>query len=86
MNRFIARQVKYPRSAIKEEVEGQVLVRFIVEPDGSVTGYEVLRSLSPDCDKEALRVLRKMPRWKPGRHNGAFAAVYMTVPFLFKLN
>lgn len=85
MNRFLAGQLRYPPEALKNKTQGQVQVRFIVEPDGRISNPEIVRSLSPECDAETLRVIRKMPRWHPGRQNGAFVAVYYTIPVTFSL-
>ena len=85
LKQFLAKHIRYPKEAYKQDIEGKVVVRFIVEPDGSVTGAEVIRSLSPDCDKETLRVVGKMPLWNPGRQNGAFVAVYYQLPVTFSL-
>ncbi|WP_118972698.1 energy transducer TonB [Taibaiella koreensis] len=82
---YLAKSVRYPKSAYKKGIQGRVLARFIVEPDGSVSDPEIISSLSEDCDKETLRVIRKMPRWHPARQNNAFVAVYYTLPITFSL-
>jgi len=83
---YLAKTLHYPKSAYKKEIQGRVLARFIVEPDGSISDPEILNSLSEDCDKETLRVIRKMPRWHPARQNNAFVAVYYTLPITFSLD
>lgn len=85
-NRFLSDHLRYPKKARKKNIQGKVQVRFIVEPDGRISNPEIIHSLDPYCDKETLRVIRKMPRWHPGRQNGAFVAVYYTIPVSFKLD
>ncbi len=82
---YLAKKIRYPKNAYKNDIEGKVVVRFIVEPDGSIANPEILQSLDPECDEETLRVVRKMPMWNPGRQNGAFVAVYYTLPVTFSL-
>jgi periplasmic protein TonB len=86
LNAFLAKNLHYPKSAFKNNVEGRVIARFVVETDGSISNAEIVRSLDADCDKETLRVINKMPRWNPGRQNGVAAAVYYTLPVSFKLH
>ena len=85
LRQFLAKKIRYPKKAYKKDIEGKVVIRFIVEADGSITAPEVLHSLDPECDAETLRVIRKMPMWNPGRQNGAFVAVYYTLPVTFSL-
>jgi protein TonB len=85
LKQFLAKKIRYPKNAGKKDIEGKVVVRFIVEADGSITAPEVLQSLDPECDAETLRVVRKMPLWNPGRQHGAFVAVYYTLPVTFSL-
>jgi protein TonB len=86
LNRFLAKNLRYPKSASKNNIEGRVIARFVIETDGSISNPEIVRSLDADCDKETLRVINKMPRWNPGRQNGVAAAVYYTLPVSFKLH
>lgn len=85
LKQFLARHIRYPKSAYKNDIEGKVVVRFIVEADGSISDPEIMQALDPDCDKETLRVIRKMPKWNPGRQNGAFVATYYQLPVTFSL-
>ena len=85
LNKFIAKNLRYPKSAYSKSIEGRVVARFIVETDGSISNAEIVNSVSPDCDEETLRVINKMPKWNPGRHNGVAAACYYTLPISFKL-
>jgi protein TonB len=85
MMQWLNDNMQYPIIAQEQGIQGRVIVRFVVGPDGSVGGAEVQRSLDPSCDREALRVIRKMPKWIPGKQNGQPVAVYYTLPVLFKL-
>jgi len=75
----------YPAIAQEQNIQGRVSLRFVVKPDGSVADVEVVKGLDPSCDKEALRVLKKMPKWIPGRQNGNAVSVYYSLPVVFKL-
>jgi TonB family protein len=77
--------LKYPDASIKDSIQGRVVVRFVVRKDGSISDVEILRSLDPSCDKEAVRVIKNMPKWIPGKQNGKNVDVYFTLPILFKL-
>ena len=77
--------MKYPPIAAENGVQGRVIVQFVVEKDGSVTDVHVARSVDPSLDKEAVRVVKVMPKWIPGKQNGSAVRVKYTVPVLFKL-
>ena len=66
-------------------IEGRVTIRFVVSRTGDVTDVTVIRGLDPSCDKEAVRVVKMMPRWIPGRQKGRNVPVYYTLPVVFKL-
>lgn len=83
--RFISNNIKYPPIAAENGIEGRVVIRFVVGKDGHVSDINVLRPLDPSCDKEAIRVVKMMPKWIPGMQNGRNVAVYYTLPVLFKL-
>lgn len=83
--KFLQDNVKYPESAMKKNVQGRVIVQFVVEKDGTPTEFNVVRSVDPDLDAEALRVLQTMPKWKPGMQRGKIVRVKFTVPVSFKL-
>lgn len=85
MLKFLQENVKYPENAMKNNVQGRVIVQFVVEKDGTPTEFKVLRSVDPDLDAEALRVLQTMPKWKPGMQRGKIVRVKFTVPVSFKL-
>ena len=86
MMSFLSNNIKYPVIAQENRVEGTVTLRFVVGKDGNVRDVTILRSLDPSCDKEAVRVVKSMPKWIPGRQNGIPVAVYFTIPVKFKLN
>ena len=82
---FLKDNIQYPKAAQDKKVQGRVIVQFVVEKDGTPTEFNVLRSIDPDLDKEALRVLGEMPKWKPGMQKGQAVRVKYTVPVNFKL-
>ncbi len=86
MMKFIKKNVKYPPQAAENGVEGKVFLRFVVLPSGEIGNVEVLRSLDPTCDQEAVRVIKAMPRWIPGKQNGTAVAVYFNLPITFRLS
>ena len=86
MIEFIGRTIVYPVSALKQNLQGRVIVSFIVERDGSLSNAKVVKSVAPDMDKEALRVVKKMPRWIPGQQNGCKVKVKYTIPVTFRLD
>ena len=82
---YLGSNIKYPVVAQENGVQGRVIVGFVVEPDGSISGVNVMRSVDPSLDKEAMRVVKSMPRWKPGKQNGSAVRVKYTVPVVFRL-
>lgn len=82
---YMVKNIKYPEQAEKDGLEGRVVVKFKVETDGSIGDVTVAKSLSPVLDAEAVRVVKNMPRWTPGRENGKTVAVSMSIPIEFKL-
>jgi TonB family protein len=83
---YIAKQVKYPAEAKKAGAYGRVFIGFIVEPDGSLSDFKVLRGIGYGCDEEALRVVKSMPKWQPGMQRGKAVRVKYLVPVNFKLD
>jgi periplasmic protein TonB len=86
MYRFIRSKIHYPASARRMGLEGTVYVSFVIGRDGKVTRVEVIKGLSPDCDKEAARVIALLPGWNPGRQNDVPVMVRMTLPIKFALD
>ena len=82
---FLQSNVRYPVVAQENGVQGRVQIGFVVERDGSITDVRVVRSVDPSLDKEAMRVVKMMPRWNPGKQNGQTVRVKYTVPVLFRL-
>lgn len=85
MYKWLQDNIIYPAAASEEGVQGKVTVQFIVEKDGSITHVQVVRGKHPAFDAEAARVIRKMPRWTPGRNNGQPVRVTYHLPVQFKL-
>lgn len=83
MLRFINNERRYPSSSYKTGIEGRVMCGFIVNADGSLSHVAVVRGVTDDLDDEAVRVISKMPRWKPGKVGGETVPVYclLTIPF-----
>ena len=84
--KYIKDNLKYPADAIENQIEGRVVVKFIINKIGEVADMEVLHSLHPSCDDEAIRVIRAMPKWTPGKQDGKDVAVFFTLPIAYKLN
>jgi len=82
---YVAKNVKYPQIARETGVQGRVYVNFVVEPDGSVSNVSVLRGIGGGCDEEAIRVVKSMPKWKPGKQRGKAVRVSYMLPVNFKL-
>ncbi|MEM9985904.1 MAG: energy transducer TonB [Bacteroidota bacterium] len=82
--RFLSNQIRYPEKALRNKAEGKVYIRFIVQPDGSITDLDILRGIGFGCDEEALRVVQMMPRWVPGELGGQKVAVYSSLAIEFK--
>lgn len=83
---YLNQNIRYPAEAQENCVQGRVVVRFVVEKDGHISDVTVLRSVDPSLDKEAVRVIRNMPRWSPGKQGGEPVRVRYTVPVSFRLN
>jgi TonB family protein len=83
---FIGNELVYPKSAREKGVHGKVFVSFVVEKDGTLSEFEVLKSLTPEMDAEALRVLKLSPKWNPAQHNGQAVRQRMVMPINFMLS
>ena len=84
--KWLSDNIRYPQSAIDQNIQGRVTLRFVVKSDGKIDQVEVLRGLHPSCDKEAVRVIKMMEPWIPGKQNGNPVSVYFSLPVYFKLN
>lgn len=82
---WLSKNVKYPEIAEENGVQGLVIVRFVVERDGSITNVSIVRSVDPSLDREALRVVKSMPKWIPGKQDGRPVPVWFTLPVTFRL-
>lgn len=85
MYQWLSSNIQYPAVASEEGIQGRVVVEFVVGKDGSITNVKVLRPRHPALDKEAVRVVKSMPKWVPGRNNGQPVKVTYTLPVTFKL-
>ena len=83
--KYLADNIKYPASAVKAKKQGRVIVTFIVQKDGSVTHAKIAKSIDPELDAEALRIVKGMPKWTPGTQNGKPVSVRYMVPVKFSL-
>lgn len=82
---YLSKSVKYPQEAMEDNVQGRVIVGFIVEKDGSVSNAKIIRGVDSALDKEAIRIVMSMPKWTPGRQNGRNVRTKYNVPVNFKL-
>lgn len=83
--KWIVQNIQYPQIAKDMGIKGKVYVQFIIDKDGSVTNVEVIRGVDPSLDKEALRVVKSMPKWKPGEQRGKPVKVSFQIPINFTL-
>ena len=82
---YLMKNTKYPEQAMKEGIQGRVAVSFIVEKDGSISDVKPVLSVHPLLNKEAVRVVKSMPKWTPGKQNGKPVRVRFNLPVMFKL-
>ena len=82
---FVSKNVVYPQEAQEKGISGRVFVSFIVEKDGSVNEVKIVRGIGGGCDEEAVRVVKAMPKWKPGTDKGKAVRVNYMLPITFKL-
>ena len=83
--KWLTKNLKYPATAQQRKVQGRVVAQFVINTDGSISDLELVEKLSSDCDREALRVLRMMPRWQPGVMNAKPCRTKVCIPIVFKL-
>jgi len=83
--KWLTKNLRYPSDAQTRKIQGKVIVQFIVNKDGTTVDSKVIQSLDPSCDREALRVLRMMPKWKPGTEHGKVVRTKFCIPIVFKL-
>lgn len=82
---YLEQRIVYPKEALQKKIQGRVLITFVVQPDGQLSEISVLRGADLPLDKEAMRVIRSMPRWVPGKEKGIAVAKSVTIPITFKL-
>ena len=82
---YVAKNIKYPQIARETGIQGRVFVGFVVEPDGSISNVKLLRGIGGGCDEEAMRVIKSLPKWKPGKQRGKPVRVSYQIPVFFKL-
>jgi len=84
--KFLGANVRYPDEAIRNNIQGRVIVNFLVMADGTISDVKILQSVHPSLDKEAIRVVKRMPKWIPGTKNGEPAEIYFTLPVIFRMS
>ena len=85
MMKFLREHIIYPEDAKEIGIEGKVFVQFIVHKDGQLSDFNVIKKVYPSVDKEAIRVVQKMPNWIPGENNGNIVSARVVIPIIFKL-
>lgn len=83
---WLAQNIRYPENAVKNNIQGRVLIKFVVEKDGAITNISVARSVDKDLDNEALRIVMSMPKWQPGKMNAMPVRSYAILPITFRFN
>ena len=83
--KWLSNNIRYPEQAQANDIQGRVIVKFVVEKDGSIGTATIAKGVDKDLDREALRVVKKMPKWQPGKNNGVAVRSYFTLPVTFKL-
>jgi len=84
--KFIQKNLRYPYAAQEQEVQGKVFLSFVVEIDGSITDVTLIKGIGAGCDEEAMRVIKKSPKWKPGQQQNRKVRVRYTMPLSFRLS
>lgn len=84
--KWLSRHLRYPLAAVRTKKQGEVLVRFVVNANGTISDIAVVQGVSPALDQETLRVMRLMPRWEPGEQQGKPVRVLFTLPVIFRLS
>lgn len=84
--KWLSSNIRYPESAQQNDIQGRVVVNFVVEKDGSVSQVKIAKGVDKDLDREAIRVVQKMPKWTPGKNNGVAVRSYFNLPVTFRLD
>lgn len=85
MMKWLSNNLRYPEAAQQNDIQGRVTVNFVVEKDGSISQVKIAKGVDKDLDREAIRVVKKMPRWQPGKNNGVPVRSYFNLPVIFRL-
>ncbi len=85
-NKFLKNNINYPGAASRANISGRVTVKFVVEKDGSISDVSILKGIGFGCDEEAIRVVKAMPKWNPGKQNGKAVRVHFTLPIMYTLS
>lgn len=85
LRNYVTNNVQYPEEASKKKLQGRVFVSFVVDTNGSTSDVKIARSVHPLLDEEAMRVVKSMPKWSPGKHKGKVVKVSYTIPINFSL-
>lgn len=85
LRKWLSNNIRYPEAAQQNDIQGRVIVKFVVEKDGSIGAADIVKGVDKDLDREAIRVVKKMPKWQPGKNNGVAVRSYFTLPVVFKL-
>lgn len=83
--KWLNNNIRYPEAAQQNDIQGRVIVKFVVEKDGSIGNVSIAKGVDKDLDREAIRVVKKMPRWQPGKNNGVAVRSYFNLPVTFRL-
>jgi periplasmic protein TonB len=83
--KFLSSNISYPQQALENNIQGTVYVKFVIDSKGNVTDVQVARGIGGGCDEEAIRVVKMMPPWHPGKNNGKQVRVSMSMPVMFKI-
>jgi protein TonB len=86
LNNFLIKNLRYPKQAMKDKTEAKAYFRFIVNEDGNIEHIESMRPVGLEFEQEGIRVIKSMPKWKPGKQNGRAVKVFFTLPIQFRLN
>ena len=84
--KWLSQQIRYPEAAQQNDIQGRVVVRFVVEKDGSIGQVTIVKGINKDLDSEAIRVVKNMPKWHPGKNNGIPVRSYFNLPVTFRLD
>lgn len=86
ISEYLGRNIQYPPAAREANISGRVVIKFVVNEDGSISGAKVIKGIGGGCEEEAMRVINGMPKWRAGKANGKAVKVYFTLPVRFTMN